>query len=297
MASSKLPWFPFYGFDFYTDERVTLLSEAEQGCYTRLLWQQWVERSVPADPATAAELIGAEDVDRVARLLTTFFEPNGQSGRLVNPKQAEIRGKYEARQAGKSLGGKRSARVQQDSKRSPSRVSRAREPDAEPKPDGNSAEILGGGEMVESTALTRRDDHSPVPADVVKAGAEARKLKKQLDVAARMVFSYACAAWGKQGTYRLDSKRKGKLRARLAEADANLMEATSQAFYVADGAKRDDWVSGRDPKSTRNYLDISTVYRDLEQFERLRDLTDWSPGNIHSTLQDMIDQRKDAHGG
>ena len=44
---SKLPWFPFYGRDFYLDEKVRLLSLRQEAMYLRLLWHQWEEGSIP----------------------------------------------------------------------------------------------------------------------------------------------------------------------------------------------------------------------------------------------------------
>ena len=44
---NKLPWFPFYGRDFYLDEKVRLLSLRQEAIYLRLLWLQWEEGSIP----------------------------------------------------------------------------------------------------------------------------------------------------------------------------------------------------------------------------------------------------------
>ena len=44
---TKLPWFPFYGRDFYLDEKVRLLSLRQEAMYLRLLWHQWEEGSIP----------------------------------------------------------------------------------------------------------------------------------------------------------------------------------------------------------------------------------------------------------
>ena len=43
----KLPWFPFYGRDFYLDEKVKILSLRQEAIYLRLLWYQWEEGSIP----------------------------------------------------------------------------------------------------------------------------------------------------------------------------------------------------------------------------------------------------------
>ena len=122
-------------------------------------------------------------------------------------------------------------------------------------------------------ALVRRDTPEPnqLPAPIAEVATRsdrAKELRHQLEQAAGLVFSYACAAWGKTNGYALDEKRRKRLMARLREFEGD----PTPLLYAADGAKRDDFLSGRDPKAPRCYLDISTVYRDREQVERLRDL-------------------------
>lgn len=46
--SEKLPWFPFYGRDFFGDEKVLLFSLRQVGMYLNLLWHQWEEGSIPS---------------------------------------------------------------------------------------------------------------------------------------------------------------------------------------------------------------------------------------------------------
>lgn len=44
---TQLGWWPFYGRDFFGDERVKLMSNAQIGMYTKLLDHQWNEGSIP----------------------------------------------------------------------------------------------------------------------------------------------------------------------------------------------------------------------------------------------------------
>lgn len=49
---------PWYGFDFYADEAVKLMSWEQKGVYLFLLWHAWHEGSIPSDHAELAELLG-----------------------------------------------------------------------------------------------------------------------------------------------------------------------------------------------------------------------------------------------
>ena len=44
---NKLPWMPFYGRDFFNDERVKILRMHQSCFYIYLLWHQWEEGSIP----------------------------------------------------------------------------------------------------------------------------------------------------------------------------------------------------------------------------------------------------------
>lgn len=45
---SKLPWFPFWGRDFFGDEKVKLFTLRQVGLYLSLLWHEWEHGSVPS---------------------------------------------------------------------------------------------------------------------------------------------------------------------------------------------------------------------------------------------------------
>jgi hypothetical protein len=47
VPSDKLPWFPFYGRDFFCDETVKTFTARQIGFYTYLLWNQWEHGSIP----------------------------------------------------------------------------------------------------------------------------------------------------------------------------------------------------------------------------------------------------------
>ena len=94
--ADKLPWFPFYGADFFGDETVLEMSNEEVGVYLRLLWHQWTNGSIPADRNRLAKLCGSRQLD----LILSKFQTADDSGeRLVNRKLLQIHTEQEDRRA------------------------------------------------------------------------------------------------------------------------------------------------------------------------------------------------------
>lgn len=138
MAAEKLPFMPWYGFDYEADERCKLLTDAEDGVYRKLLWEQWKEGSVPADPTVATRLIRSDNPEIVNRILETFFLTNGTTGRKRNERLHEIRRRIEAEHAAKSKGGKKGRRKQLHTQPGLSHGSDASQPEGEsgqPEPE------------------------------------------------------------------------------------------------------------------------------------------------------------------
>jgi uncharacterized protein YdaU (DUF1376 family) len=88
----KAPYMPFYGNDFYGNERVKLASLAVRGLYVQLLWHEWAEGSIPSDAKHIALLVGRpeKDVMRLWEYVREFFVDRGD-GRLVNEKLEGVR--------------------------------------------------------------------------------------------------------------------------------------------------------------------------------------------------------------
>jgi hypothetical protein len=82
----KLPFMPFYGVDFYDDEKVRLMDLEEEAVYMRLLWMQWREGSLPQQPAELARLARVEGI--TARVMACFPPAHG---RRKNPRLERIR--------------------------------------------------------------------------------------------------------------------------------------------------------------------------------------------------------------
>ena len=85
-----------------------------------------------------------------------------------------------------------------------------------------------------------------------------------LDLAATVVFTYWRDSMGFHPARTiLSPKRKERIVARLRENGGDV----SELLYVVDGALRDDWTMGRDPRSTKAYNGTETVFRDREKVE------------------------------
>ncbi len=93
---------------------------------------------------------------------------------------------------------------------------------------------------------------------------------------AALVFGYSAARWGHQATL-FDEKRERRLVARLRESGGNVHEL----LYAADGAMKDAHLAGQRADSDRDYLQVSTVFRDREQVERLARRAGYKAGKVH----------------
>jgi hypothetical protein len=82
----------------------------------------------------------------------------------------------------------------------------------------------------------------------------------------KTVFTHWQNTHAKQAS-KLDSKRTSRIRTALKTFNVE------QLCQAIDGALRDDWLCGRDPKSNgRKYIGIETIFRDASQIERLIEL-------------------------
>jgi hypothetical protein len=82
-------------------------------------------------------------------------------------------------------------------------------------------------------------------------------------VQVKIAFAY----WGKRLGHEqtlLDPKRVKLLDQRLVENGGNL----SELLYAIDGALKDDWIMGRDPKSTKRYDGVETIFQDRAHIEK-----------------------------
>lgn len=116
--------------------------------------------------------------------------------------------------------------------------------------------------------------------DPVTHAAE-RRIEQQREAADReaLVFDYWRVQMGKPRSV-LDDKRRARIRARLREASGNV----SDLLFAIDGARRDDFLMGRDVRSPRKYDGLETILRDRAQVERLMQLAG-ANGQPHPILE------------
>lgn len=89
--AAPLKWFPFYIDDWEFDEAVRLMSHEERGIYVALLCWQWREGTVPHDARKVAAVLRAR-IASVRVVLGRGFKDDGtHTGRLTNPRLAELR--------------------------------------------------------------------------------------------------------------------------------------------------------------------------------------------------------------
>ena len=126
---------------------------------------------------------------------------------------------------------------------------------------------LKGDESQNGKGSTHRGAAVPAIIEELKSiGAETvQRLAKDVlrEVQVKIAFAYWASRLGHQQTL-LDRKRAKLLSSRLAENDGNL----SELLYAVDGALKDDWIMGRDPKSTKRYDGIETIFQDRAHIEK-----------------------------
>lgn len=164
-----------------------------------------------------------------------------------------------------------------------------------PSPDRSlpSVESSGSQKDFSLRSKSRRVPSDPTPAPAPAADAREQeqapsthKAPPMADV--RRVFD----AWQRlhsNGRAKLDEKRTARIRARLA-----------QGFTVEDleralkGATYDDWIMGRDEKSTRQYRELESILRDASKVERLIGLWQEREGGGADTPEARASSSKQA---
>lgn len=147
--------------------------------------------------------------------------------------------------------------------------------------------------IVPTGAIAVADVGRPAPVARAVAGAletvrdattRRRAREDERKVAAACVFEYVAHRLGYPKNTRYDEKREARILARLTENKGDVGELLA----VADGALKDPWIMGKDPKSPRPYTGIETLYRDRAQVERLAALAKYDPdGPPHPFLADV----------
>lgn len=113
----KPSWFPFYGRDFFGDEKVKMFNLRQIGIYITLLWHQWEEGSIPSLkichllPVLSADKLSRELSHELTCVYRRCFTPHPTlRARWINPRLEQIRAeqaaKYESFRARGAKGGR-----------------------------------------------------------------------------------------------------------------------------------------------------------------------------------------------
>ena len=118
-------------------------------------------------------------------------------------------------------------------------------------------------------------------AQVEERATDAAGARERMRTAIELVAAYFKARARKGQRWMLTSEKETKVRARLKE---NGMDV-SELFWAIDGAMKDPWITGEDPKSP-GYLEIRTIFRDRSQVERFVQMAG-DPDTEHPTFVEM----------
>ena len=88
----RLPYMPFFVADYMGSTDVRLMSLAERGAYTHLLFMNWQEGRLQKDPKKLAKLLDCspEEFEEVWEAIQHKFETDSK-GRIYNKRVEEIR--------------------------------------------------------------------------------------------------------------------------------------------------------------------------------------------------------------
>ncbi len=116
--------------------------------------------------------------------------------------------------------------------------------------------------------------HTTIPASVQQAQQQmAQRMagvtrgnarRQRFESMVELVFGYWRATYTKPATVVLGSDRRRVILRALTENDGNL----SELFFALDGARKDDWIMGRDPRSNGRYDTPETILKDRAAIER-----------------------------
>lgn len=274
------------------------LSLEEQGAYQRLLDHQWVDGALPTDERDRARLLGVTLIKwrRLWARLEPLF-PNGLNVRLE-----EVRAEQQAYRDAQSANGKRGAAkvwarhgeangqnmaTPSPQNGDPYGQNMALQSSPSPTPNTGESKALVAPSATPPLAVEVVERRKPKALSVETIIENLRAVEEQTDrratteaqreVQAQVAFAYWAKRLGHPGAL-LDPKRQRVLVTRLSENRGNL----SELLYAVDGALRDDWIMGRDAKSTKKYDGIETIFRDRAQVERLaQGMPGWREGKVH----------------
>ncbi|MFN7341530.1 MAG: hypothetical protein ACK5VI_10685 [Opitutia bacterium] len=118
-----------------------------------------------------------------------------------------------------------------------------------------------------------------------------RDQQRELDEKAKLVFSYWAAVTNRPRAV-FDERRRSRIVSRLKENGGD----ADELLYAIDGAMKDPWLSGKDPKTNgRKYDGVETILRDRAQVERLAETQRGHQRSEPHPLHEI--QRRQAEAG
>lgn len=105
-VNKKKPYFPFYPYDFLTDDKVIGLSNEQVGIYIKMLCHQWIHGPLSSDKVVICRLCGVTDLEKsgILQVIETCFAIT-EDGKLFNHRLELIRDELEGRLERLSMGG------------------------------------------------------------------------------------------------------------------------------------------------------------------------------------------------
>jgi len=274
-VAEKLPWFPYYVYRYQTDELAMVMTLEAEGIYHALLRHQWIHGSVPADEDALRRLLKPHAPESLAMVLPCFPPHRSDASRRFNRRLEEIREEQSGKRARLAKAGRQGGLASGVARRSVAEASleaSVQHRRSRPSTSLGSTEAgtpQGTEEQPQSpgTALVVRqpflpfDDQSQAAAVRQKTAIRQTK-ERTLKLAAATIFTYWRDVMHRPDAI-LDRKREARIIARLRENGANV----SELLYVVDGASRDDWTMGRDPRSSKPYNGTETIFKNREKCE------------------------------
>lgn len=276
----QLPYFPLYAYQFETSQTVKAMSAEAEGLYIALLRSQWINGSVPASDEGLRAILKPHAAESLEQVKQCFPVDRSDASRRFNPKLERIRDEVMRKRDRLARAGHQGGVASGLSRRS-NRQASLEASLKQGSSIASSSPVVTKKKVVQEEVKTGSQEQEqqknlpvifqkpwdfPTTEAVTRAkakGARRQAITEGLTVAAGIVFDYWRAIMG-HAAAKFAGERVSKVIARLRENDGDL----SELLYAIDGATRDDWTMGRDPKSTKKYDGLESLMMDRGRIEK-----------------------------
>ena len=268
----KLPWFPYYLYDYEASQKVKSMTFEAEGAYHALLRSQWVNGNVPAsDEGLRGCLVKPCSQEALEQVKACFLVNRSDPSVRFNARLEEIRAEQEGKHKAAAVSGRKGGVASGLARRRVASSDR----EASLKRASSSASSSSSSSKEASTPQGTEEQPRPGRALVrvekkdlkIRERTANRKTKEAaLDLGVEVIFRYWRDRMGFDPDRTiLNEKRRKRIMDRLRENGGDV----SELLYVVDGALLDDWTMGRDPRSRKPCNGTQTVFRDREYLESL----------------------------